>query len=88
MVPAVHREGGIEFPLIPLQKRRNARDRTGELPCVVARYALHDRLPLRLVLEIDIGQSLPAGVGHDVGLAAFLDLPRWRVTAAGDHARP
>jgi hypothetical protein len=44
---------------------------------LVARQPLHRHLPLRLVLEIDVGKRLTGRVLHDEGFLAFLDRP-WR----------
>lgn len=67
---------------IPVQQAGNARDGAGKLPSVIAINALHDAAALRLVLEIDEREPLSGRIRHDVGLAALLDLPGRRVSAA------
>jgi hypothetical protein len=56
---------------------------------LIARQPLHRHLPLRLILEIEIGDLLAVGVLHDEGVLTFLDRP-WRREAArrGQLIRP
>ncbi len=53
-------------------------------PRLVAREQLSRRSSARLVLEIDVGERLPASVAHDEAIRGFLRLTR----AAGTGGRP
>jgi hypothetical protein len=55
---------------------RHARQ-LGDVYCdeerLVARRPIHRHLPLRLILEIEIGEHLAVSVLHDEGFRAFLE---------------
>ncbi len=57
-------------------------------PRFIARQPLHRHLPLRLILEIDLGERLPGSVLHDEGFRKLVDRPGRREAARSRYFGP